>query len=93
MRNLDKHEWEFCKGEKYAIKWLEEHGFDITIKKRYISKTKIEVEKDGTVYDFSLPLGDPKISYKKVMEQFEKNFAMYCELQKLRRIIDGGIGK
>lgn len=84
MKNLDKKEWDFSAGEKYAIKWLEDNDFEVVINKRYISKTIFSVTKNGVTDNFNLPLGDEKINYKKVMEQFAKNFELYCELKKLR---------
>lgn len=89
MVNLDKHEWDFSNGEKYAISWLEEHGFDVTINKRYISKDDMTVSKDGISDKFSLPLGNPKINYKNIMEQFDRNWKMLCELQKLKTQANG----
>jgi len=73
MINLDTHEWDFSKGEMYAINWLECHGFDVTIRKRYITKDIIEVSKDGLVYIFHLPCGDSKIKYNQIMRQFQSS--------------------
>jgi hypothetical protein len=84
MKDLSGKEWDYDKGEKYAIQWFEEHGFDVTLKKRYISKDVFEVSKDGVTDTFELPLGNKDIKYRNVMEQFEKNFSLLCELQKLR---------
>ena len=86
MVNLDKHEWDFSSGEKYAIKWLEKHGFEVTIVKRYISKDRLKVSKDGITVKFDLPLGDAKINYKGVMEQFDRYWTMYCELLMLQKL-------
>ncbi len=85
MKNLDLHEWSFSKGEKYAIRWLESHGFDVTLNKRHISVDVFTVSKDGITDTFRLPLGDSKINYRKVMEQFERNFSMLTELTRLRQ--------
>lgn len=84
MKNLDTHEWAFSKGEKYAIQWLESHGFDVTLKKRHISVDIFSVSKDGITDTFRLPLGDAKINYRKVMEQFDSNFKMLAKLTALR---------
>ncbi len=43
--------------EKYAIKWLENHGFEYEIKKQYMSKTVFELTKDGLTYKWELPYG------------------------------------
>ena len=82
MINLDKHEWTFSKGEKYAFRWLEAHGFDVTIEKRFVSCDHLTVAKDGCVYRFWLPLGDNRINYKQVMEQFSSSFEGYVRLMK-----------
>ena len=84
MKNLDKHEWDFSKEETYAIQWLESHGFDVVLKKRYISKDIFEVSKNGITDTFHLPLGDKSIKYRAVMEQFDKSFAMKEEIMRLR---------
>lgn len=86
MKNLDKHEWEFDKGEKYAIKWFEDRGFDVTIKRRYISKTIFEVTKDGVTDNFQLPQGLSSVDYKQVMEAYGKSFDTLKELVELRRL-------
>lgn len=82
MKNLDTKEWEFTEGEKYAIKWLEDRGYDVVIEKRYISKTIFIISKDGVSYKYHLPLGDSKIKYKGIMEQFEISFELYSKLKK-----------
>lgn len=94
MINLDKHEWEFSRGEKYAIRWLESHGFEVTLSKRLISVDYFTVTRDGITDQFRLPLGDPNINYRKVMEQFERSFNLLCELTTLRaqNSSAGGVG-
>ena len=85
MENLDKREWDFSKGEKYAIKWWEDHGYSIVIRKRFISKDYCTISKGGFSFDYDLPLGDEKINYRKLMEQFERDFCLAMELDNLRR--------
>jgi len=80
MNNLDKHEWTFSNGERYAIKWLEENGFEVILEKRFISCDRLTVIKNGIEYKFRLPLGDKRINYKKIMEQFENDFEIYTRL-------------
>lgn len=80
MQNLDRKEWEFTQGEKYAIEWLEEHGFDVILEKRYISKDIFRVSKDGLTDKFQLPLGNHKINYCGVMDQFDKHWALLSAL-------------
>ena len=89
MTNLDKHEWDFSKGELYAINWLEEHGFEVTLNKRFVSVDRFTVSKDGVTDEFRLPVGDPNIDYHSLMEQFGRNFEMLCELTALRRQVKG----
>lgn len=84
MKNLDKHEWDFSKEEIYAINWLESHGFDVVLKKRYISKDIFEVTRSGIKDTFHLPLGDKDIKYAAIMEQFDKSFQMHEEIIRLR---------
>ena len=89
MTNLDKHEWDFSKGELYAINWLEEHGFEVILNKRFVSVDRFTVSKDGVTDEFRLPVGDPNIDYRRLMEQFGKNFEMLRELTALRRRVRG----
>ena len=76
MQNNDKKEWALSDPELYAVKWLEDRGYAVTIEKRYLPKDHMTAEKDGYKMDFELPLGDPKIRYSKVMEQVESDFIM-----------------
>ena len=89
MTNLDKHEWDFSEGEQYAINWLEEHGFEVTLNKRFVSVDRFTVSKDGVTDEFRLPVGDPNIDYRRLMEQFSINFEMLRELTALRRQVRG----
>lgn len=82
MKNLDKHEWEF-NGEKYAVRWLEGHGYDVAIEKRFATVTYIKATKDLVSLQLNLPLGNPKINYRKIMEQFDRDFALQSEILKL----------
>lgn len=83
MTNLDNKEWEFSKGEKYAIRYWEGHGYEVTILKRYIAKDKCVISKNGFSFDYDLPLGDAKINYKMIMTQFEQQFDLAQRLNKL----------
>ena len=89
MTNLDKHEWDFSEGEQYAINWLEEHGFEVTLNKRFVSVDRFTVSKDGVTDEFRSPVGNPNIDYHRLMEQFDKNFEMLRELTALRRQVRG----
>ena len=42
-----EHKYELTKFQKYALKYLKENGFEISLKKEYISKTIYIVSKDG----------------------------------------------
>lgn len=88
MKNLDKHEWDISREEQYAINWWEAHGYDVIIRKRFISKDYCTVSKDGFSMDYDLLLGDAKIDYKKYMQQFEKHFQLAKELDELKRQMD-----
>ena len=74
---------------QYAINWLEEHGFEVTLNKRFVSVDRFTVSKDGVTDEFRLPVGDPNIDYRRLMEQFSKNFEMLRELTALRRQVRG----
>lgn len=82
MTNLDKHTWALSADERHAIKWAEERGFSVTIKKRYLSKTDFEIEKDGVKFSFSLAVNSNNVA--DYMNHIEKQFAMYIELLELR---------
>lgn len=84
MKNLDKHEWDFTPDESYAIRWLESHGYEVTIRKRFVSKNYMTISKDGFDYDFDLPLGNPKRKYAAYMKLIDRNFEMARELAELR---------
>ena len=89
MTNLDEHEWDFSEGEQYAINWLEEHGFEVTLNKRFVSVDRFTVSKDGVTDEFRFPVGNPNIDYHRLMEQFDKNFEMLRELTALRSQVRG----
>lgn len=78
--NNDPKPWDLSKGEKYAIKWFAEHNFDVVLKRRTITADTFSVSKSGVSMDFRLPLGDSKINYRKVMEQFEQDWALQLKL-------------
>ena len=84
MIDTTKQKWDFSKEEKYAIDYLNEHGFSGELKKQYISKTVFSICKDGIQDFFELPQGLKKMDIKKYMEQFSKNWGILVELVKLR---------
>ena len=87
MKKIDtsKAKWELTKGEKYAIRWFEEHGFEGRPDRQYLSKTYFTVSKDGVSDVFSLPMGSKGIDYPAIMEQYDRSFKLLCELEELRR--------
>ena len=85
MENMDKREWEFDPHEKYVIKSLEDLGFKVTIKKRYISKDKLVIEKDGWKYDAEIPLGQEGINYPRLMKSIVENWSMTKRLDAMRK--------
>ena len=83
MNNLDRHTWEWSRGEKFAIKWLEDRGYAVTVKSRHVTADYLIVSKDGTTTKFRLPLGDPAIRYREVMQQFEQDFKLLVRLREV----------
>ena len=89
MIDTSKAKWELSKGEKYAIQWFEEHGFEGTLDRQYLSKTYFTVTKDSVTDEFALPLGNKNIQYPPIMDQYARSFALLCELEALRRKVKG----
>ena len=85
MINISNAKWDFSKEEKYVIDWFNKNGFDGKMVKQYISKTVFEISKDGISDKFELPQGIVFKNIKAYMEQFMKNWDMYCELCELRK--------
>lgn len=85
MIDTSKAKWELSEGEKYAIRWFEENGFEGSLEKQYLSKTYFTVTKDGVTDKFALPMGSNDIQYHPFMEQFAKTFELLCELEALKR--------
>ena len=50
------------------MQYLENEGYEVTIKQRTITRDVIFAEKDGISTEIRLPLGDSKIDYKAYME-------------------------
>lgn len=87
MIDTSKQKWDFSKEEKYAVEYLNEHGFSGELEKQCISKTVFSICKDGVQDCFELPQGLKKMDVKKYMEQFSKNWEMLVELVKLREAV------
>lgn len=85
MIAVSNAKWDFSKEEKYAIKWLEENGYEGKIVKQYISKTVFEICKDGIADKFELTQGVKTMNIGKYMEQFAKNWQMLCKLNAMKK--------
>lgn len=79
MLDLSNQKWEFNKEEKRAIEWLVENGFDVVLKKQFISKIVLEVSKNGVSDIFNIPKGITNI--KGYMELENKKFELKCKLE------------
>ena len=88
MIDTSNAKWDFSNEEKYAIRWFNENGFTGELKRQYISKTIFIVSKDGQTEKFELPQGFKGMKMNKVMAAFEKSFAMACELERLRALVN-----
>ena len=86
MIDTTNAKWDFSKEEEYVIKWFNDNGFNGKIIKQYVSKTIFEIEKDNIVDKFELPQGIVFNSISSYMKQFQKNWDMICELNKLRQL-------
>lgn len=75
---------ELTKNQKYAIKFLKDHGFEIGEIKFYISKIVISIKKDQFSEKFDLQTGIEDI--RSYMEWWYKNFYQtWIELQELKK--------
>lgn len=88
MIDISNAKWDFSKEEKFAIKWLEENGFEGKVIKQYLSKTEFEISKDGITNKFTLPQGIAFRNIKGYMEQYRENWKMLCELHELRKNVN-----
>ena len=86
MIDISNVKWDFSKEEIFVIKWFDEHGFNGKIVKQYISKTIFQIEKNRISDKFELPQGIVFKNISAYMNQYNKNFDMLCELQKLKRL-------
>lgn len=81
MIDTSNAKWELTKNDTYAIKWLEENGFNVVLEKQYISKTIYTVKKNGTEDRFELPNGS-NYDIAKYMEQYQKTWELLCQLNR-----------
>ncbi len=83
MIDISNAKWSFSKEENYAIEWFNKNGFSGKITKQYITKTIFEISKNGVTDRFELPQDLKNIP--RYMEQFNRNWEIFCELQQLRK--------
>lgn len=85
MIDTSNAKWEFSKEEKYVIQWFNDNGYDGRIIKQYVGKTLFEISKEGVIDKFELSQGITLKNLEGCMEQYKKNWELFCELQKLRK--------
>ena len=78
-----ERKWEHSKIEKYAEKWWLQNGYNFETKKEWISKTIYIVSKDGKQHEYTIYPSQMKF-FEKTMQQFQENWDMYFELQRLK---------
>jgi len=49
--------YELSRNEKYAIKWFQDNGYEVEVKKQWNSKTILHIEGQGLDFDFELMSG------------------------------------
>lgn len=81
MIDTSNAKWELTKNDTYAIKWLEENGFNVVLKKQYISKTIYTVKKNGIEDRFELPNGF-NYDVENYMELYRKTWELLCQLNR-----------
>lgn len=82
MTDLTQQKWEFNKAEDYVIKRLEGNGFDVVLRKQYLSKTVFEIAKDGITFFLDVPRGvKDEVAF---MEEAEKSFELHCKILKAK---------
>ncbi|MCD8008210.1 MAG: hypothetical protein LUF68_04660 [Clostridiales bacterium] len=84
MIDLTKKKWDFSKEEQYAVDWFDKNGYNVTLKKQFISKTIFLVEKDGIEDSFELLLTIKGLNIREYMENYRKQWDMLVELRQLR---------
>lgn len=89
MVDLNNAKWELSKNEKYAVKWMYEHGFDTTLTKQYVSKTVFMCRKNG--YELEFDVNSNVTDMRAWMLQFERSFDMYVKIKEMERkeVADG----
>lgn len=81
MIDTTKVKWELSTSEIYVIEYLNKQGFNGEVKKQYVSKTYIDLEKDNIKHTLELPQG-MNYDYKKYIENwYHNNWEMYKKLK------------
>ena len=81
MIDLKAKVWELHPREEKAIKWLDEHGYDVVLIKQYLSKLVFDVSKNGVKEKFEFPKG--VIDVNGYMELFEQSFEIATKLKSI----------
>ena len=81
-KNSLEIKWAFTKEEKYAVQWFNNNGFVIESVKQFIGHTIFVVSKNEITDKVIVPKGCPRMKMKDFMAQFEKSFALRCEIEK-----------
>ena len=85
MKDVSGKIWDYSKDELFVADWLEENGFDFTIRKRFVSKTIFEVRKNDVQDELQLPQGLKSFDVESFVKQFDKSFELLCNLVELRK--------
>lgn len=80
-----KRKWNATAMELYAERWLNSNGFKYTLKKETCSKSYYDVERDGVVMELIIDV--ERKDCARFMDWFDKEFAGYVELRKLRELV------
>lgn len=81
MIDLKVRVWELHPREEKAIRWLDEHGYNVVLLKQYLSKLVFEVSKNGVTEKFEFPKGVTDVDG--YMELFEKSFEIASKLKEV----------
>lgn len=80
MIDLKMQVWDLHPREEAAIKWLDEHGYNVVLKKQYLSKLVFDVSKNGVTEIFEFPKDVTDVGG--YMKLFEKSFKLATEIAK-----------
>ena len=80
MVDLKMQKWDLHPREEAAIKWLNEHDYDVVLVKQYLSKLVFDVSKNGITEIFEFPKSVTDVD--NYMKLFEKSFKLATEIAK-----------